>query len=79
MSKTKRVGKTLCAARGCTRGRSAGQIFCSTHWYQVPKELRERIWKLYRAEQGSDAHRSAVYQAIRGVNEKIRAAEPAGE
>lgn len=43
---------------------AAEQVACRVHWYALPHELRTRIWRLYRREQGSDAHRTAVFAAV---------------
>lgn len=59
-----------CPVIGCTNQRSHDQLLCRGHWFSVPKELRDRIWNLYRSAQGSEAHRAAVFEAINLCNEK---------
>jgi hypothetical protein len=54
------VSGRRCLAVACARGRAPEQLFCSRHWYELPLELRSRIWRLYRTERGSVAHRRAI-------------------
>jgi hypothetical protein len=54
-----------CPGKGCTAQLGADQVACRGHWFSLPKPLRDRIWQLYRREQGSDAHREAVFEAVR--------------
>lgn len=65
-SPIKRKGRP-CPVPGCRRTMGATHILCATHWYQVPKVERDRIWKLYRESPGSVAHRRAVLNAIAAV------------
>lgn len=51
----------------CRERIPAGRIFCKSHWLRVPKPLRGRIWELYRKAPGSQEHRAAVFEAIRGL------------
>tara|TARA_Y100000310_G_scaffold293296_1_gene322788 strand:+ start:579 stop:764 length:186 start_codon:yes stop_codon:yes gene_type:complete len=59
---------SLCPATDCGESRREKQIFCRRHWFMVPQELRNRIWKLYREQAGSPAHLDAIKEAIKGVN-----------
>jgi hypothetical protein len=34
---------------------------CKTHWYRLPKELRDKIWDAYRPEQEVDKRPSMKY------------------
>lgn len=45
----------------------AHEVACKRHWFEVPRELRDRIWRLYRNRRtkGSEEHRRAVFEAIR--------------
>lgn len=54
-----------CPGKGCTKPIGGDQVACRPHWFSLPKPLRDRIWSLYRREQGSDAHREAVFEAVR--------------
>jgi hypothetical protein len=42
-------------------------LLCKTHWDRVPRELREKVWKLYRAAPGSSSHQKACLEAIASV------------
>ena len=42
----------------------AHEVACRRHWLSLPKPIRDEIWRLYRSERGSDAHRAAVFKAI---------------
>lgn len=61
---------TTCPVAGCRRAKEGFQVCCKTHWMQLPKAIRDEIWTLYRREQGSDAHRAAVFGAISWLNAK---------
>ncbi len=50
----------------CGRAIKGERIFCAKHWFQVPLRLRQQIWRLYRTQPGSTAHRRAVLEAIAG-------------
>ncbi len=58
-----------CPINGCQAKRHPSHVMCRTHWYQVSKTLRDRIWELYRHEPGSDSHRMAVQTAIEDVEQ----------
>ena len=51
----------------CSTMIKAHEIACKKHWFTVPRELRDRIWRLYRNKRtkGSLEHRRAVFEAIR--------------
>jgi hypothetical protein len=42
---------------------------CRSHWYTVPKELRDQVWATWRSGQGarSAEHMGAVHRAIVAV------------
>jgi len=42
---------------------------CRSHWYMVPKELRDQVWATWRSGQGafSSEHREAVRTAVTAV------------
>lgn len=60
---------STCPAKDCKKAIGADQVACKGHWYSLPAALRARIWALYRREQGSDAHREAVFEAVRMLAE----------
>lgn len=57
-----------CPAPGCEERVGPGPSFlCRRHWFTVPKDLRNRIWQLYKSARNSPEHRAAVFQAMRGL------------
>lgn len=56
-----------CPIPGCNVLLVASALMCRSHWFMVPEQLRGKILALYRRERGSDAHREAAHEAIRGV------------
>lgn len=38
-----------CGAR-CTNVHTPDKLMCRTHWFQVPKGLRDEVWDAYRNE-----------------------------
>lgn len=55
------------AASGCTSTHHDNQVACRTHWFRLPKEVRDEIWRLYRSAPGSMAHVSAVHAALESL------------
>lgn len=39
-----------CPIEGCTEKHTRTKLMCRLHWYEVPKELRDRVWSTYRNE-----------------------------
>jgi hypothetical protein len=58
--------KGLCAVSGCGDQIDPTRLMCRRHWYQVPKRLRDKVWRTWRSgrEANSCAHQQAVLQAI---------------
>lgn len=75
----KRANRRPCPIAGCKATRGADQLLCRDHWFQVPADLRERIWSLYRSQPGTEAHTNAVFVAIRHVSQLERAKRKGGE
>jgi hypothetical protein len=50
-----------CHATGCTKTVPPAMFMCRTHWYSLPKRLRDQIWVTYRAGQEDDKEPSAAY------------------
>ena len=67
-----------CHWPGCQRRVPPKMWGCRTHWFALPKHLRDAIWRNYRPGQESDKRPSASYvEAARRVQDWIRAnAEP---
>ena len=38
-----------CPIDGCPRERKSKQLMCRSHWYKVPKELRDKVWRTAEA------------------------------
>jgi hypothetical protein len=62
-----------CPATGCTLNVSAGKLLCRSHWFTVPKALRDAVWDAWRGGigAGSPSHRAACADAIEAVNHRI--------
>ena len=59
-----------CPIDGCDKKVHRTKLFCRSHWYMVPKPLRDAIWAGYRA--GMDkSYWEAVREARRLVNERV--------
>lgn len=43
-SRTKRE----CPIEGCTTEHSRDLMMCPVHWYRLTKELRDRVYRVYR-------------------------------
>jgi hypothetical protein len=49
---------------------------CSTHWYSLPKDLRDEVWRTYRPGQEDDKRPSPAYlNVVRRVQEWVRSQE----
>lgn len=55
---------TRCPVPECSQPVKAGQLLCRTHWFRVPKRIRDDVWREYRADAGSVPHRRACVEAI---------------
>ena len=64
----------LCPIDGCPNYRKSDHAFCSSHWFELPLKLREKIWKT----RGSpDANRIAIVEAWDFINAKDAEADTA--
>jgi hypothetical protein len=56
----------LCAVPGCGDQIDPTRLMCRRDWYQVPKRLRDQVWRTWRSgqEANSREHQQAVLQAI---------------
>ncbi|MEM6330388.1 MAG: hypothetical protein AAF790_09075 [Planctomycetota bacterium] len=56
-----------CPVEGCDRKRRNNQVVCRRCWWFVEKELRERIWRLFRSDEtrGGREHQAALIEAVR--------------
>lgn len=57
-----------CAAPTCSITISRKFLMCRQHWYQVPKPIRDEVWRSYK-EEGvlSEAYIAAVDAAVASV------------
>lgn len=54
-----------CPAPGCTRRVPRNKLACAPHWYQLPEELRAKVWRTYRQHgMGSAEHTDAMLDAV---------------
>ncbi len=62
-----------CHWPGCTEQVKPAVWGCRTHWYRLPIDLRNKVWRAYRAGQEETMTPSAEYVAVaREVQEYIR-------
>lgn len=69
--------KVNCPVKNCHALRWPNEVLCKTHWWMVPKDLRDKIWRLFHQARGSQEHIAAIRQAIELV-ESPRASPPPG-
>lgn len=50
-----------CHATGCKKAVPPEMFTCRTHWYSLPKSLRDKIWRHYREGQCDDMNPSRAY------------------
>ena len=53
----------LCHHPTCYRDVPPAMLACKTHWFQLPKRIRDRIWATYREGQEIDKKPSDDYSA----------------
>lgn len=56
-----------CRVHGCDGTRKVSELCCKPHWFQLPKEVRDEIWRLFRQDPGSAAHVRACAEAVRSL------------
>ena len=56
-----------CPGPGCEEQVDVTQLACRRHWYQVPKAIRNAVWREYQQAPGSPAHRHAMDLAIKAM------------
>lgn len=64
-----------CPVDGCSRSRGDRQLMCKKHWYMVPKELRDNVYRTARRMwdgEGGATHAwsEAADAAVAAVEEK---------
>ena len=55
-----------CPVPGCHARIDPSRLMCRSHWYLVPKQIRDRVWATWRSGQGavSTEHLETVRMAI---------------
>lgn len=63
----------LCPVKGCGKRVPLDQLMDKTHWYMVPKPLRNAVWAAWQDGEGagSPQHDAAVDAAVRAVERKL--------
>lgn len=50
-----------CPAPGCEERVPRAQYACRAHWFQIPKPLRDELWRAYREDGAlSEPHLAAM-------------------
>lgn len=49
-----------CPAPDCQAQVPSSQYACRSHWFSIPKPLRDELWRAYREEPLGDAHLAAM-------------------
>lgn len=52
-----------CPVPGCKKQVPYEQLACRSHWYALPLDLRNRVWRAYRGRSDED-HLMVVAEAI---------------
>lgn len=53
--------KHCCHAKGCKIEVKPELLMCPKHWFMVPADIRNEVWKHYRAGQCDDKNPSAAW------------------
>jgi hypothetical protein len=61
-----------CPAPTCTRRVASTQLACRSHWYALPKELRDRVWDAHTGRSDED-HSAVIMEAVDWLREKYPA------
>jgi hypothetical protein len=66
-----------CPAPGCPLEVSDDLLACRKHWYELPKPLRDALWRAYSDHgRGSPAHTAAVDACLRAFEQQGGGATP---
>lgn len=60
--------KHKCPINGCTTMVPHAKLMCPTHWFLVPAELGNAVYRTYRQQAGGEAHVAAMKAAVDYVN-----------
>lgn len=62
-----------CHATGCQLKVLTSKLFCRSHWFALPKELRDRVWATYVPGQEKTKQPSREYvAAVRAAQDYLR-------
>jgi hypothetical protein len=70
-----RPSMLLCPVHACTNGRRRSQVMCPACWSRVPQFVKEDVYREFRSHPGSEAHRRAVFAAVRAASDSGSALE----
>lgn len=59
------MSRNACPVDGCPDRHRPGQLLCRRHWYKVPKELRDDVWRTARAMHNEEELGGPGYRAWR--------------
>lgn len=62
-----------CAASGCCMIVGKGHMFCTDHYYSLPKPLRDALWATWRAAMNARRGTTSVQDQLR-INREYQAA-----
>lgn len=62
-------GVGCCPIPRCSEPIDLSRLMCRSHWYMVPKEMRDQVWATWRSGQGAyeREHQDAVHRAVLAV------------
>jgi hypothetical protein len=64
-------GLRTCPVEGCEETHTRSKLMCISHWYSVPKDLRDELWRAYRSDGVlSDAYVEAMDACIAAASER---------
>lgn len=58
---------------GCGKQITQDRVACKPGWYLLPKDIRDEVWRTYRARQRDpSAHRRALHEAMQWYRDNPR-------
>ena len=65
-----RLGQHTCHARNCKTPVPPKKFMCRKHWFMLPKEMRDKVWALYRPgqERSKDPSMEYLNHAMECIN-----------
>lgn len=65
-----RTEEHICHAKGCEVPVPPKLFMCSTHWFMLPKEKRDAIWREYKT--GQEIRKNPTAEYLRVMRECIK-------